>query len=92
MAENKELEGAATTIGMVPGPYQPEYLVCQRMGHMISSQGIWFSDPFDSAFPILMLQIILIIFTTRILLFFLKPLRMNLLLGYILVVSLPDIR
>ncbi|XP_030447299.2 cation/H(+) antiporter 14-like [Syzygium oleosum] len=84
MAETKELERAATTIGTVPGPYQPEYLVCQRMGHMISSQGIWFSDPFDSAFPVLMFQIILIIFTTRIILFFLKPLRMNLLLGYIL--------
>ncbi|KAL3719880.1 hypothetical protein ACJRO7_004806 [Eucalyptus globulus] len=85
MAKINELEKeAVTTIGVVSGPFQPEYLVCQQMHHMINSRGYWYSDPFDFSLPNLAFQIILIFFTTRLLLFFLKPLRMNLLMGHIL--------
>ncbi|XP_048139891.1 cation/H(+) antiporter 14-like [Rhodamnia argentea] len=83
MAEINELE-RATMLGTVTGPYQPELLVCQKVGHLITSRGFWYSDPFSSALPVLLFQIILIFFTTRILVFFLKPLRVNLLMGYIL--------
>ncbi|XP_010034564.2 cation/H(+) antiporter 14-like [Eucalyptus grandis] len=84
MAETTELERAAAMVGTVSGPFQPEYLVCQQAPPMISSRGYRFSDPFDASLPLLMFQIILIFFTTRLLLFFLKPLRMNLLMGHIL--------
>ncbi|KAF8010550.1 hypothetical protein BT93_J1246 [Corymbia citriodora subsp. variegata] len=74
MAEINELGRVLMTKGWVSGPFQREQLVCQQALLVINSRDL----------PVLMIQIILIFFTTRLLVFFLKPLRMNLLMGYIL--------
>ncbi|KAI6670902.1 hypothetical protein NL676_005787 [Syzygium grande] len=80
----KNWQSKDATIGSVSGPFQTEILVCQRTDNIVNSQGVWYSNPFDSAMPILMFQIILVFFTARILFLFLKPLRPSLTIAYIL--------
>lgn len=82
----KNWQSKDATIGSVSGPFQTEILVCQRTDNIVNSQGVWCSNPFDSAMPILMFQIILVFFTARILFLFLKPLRPSLTIAYILVI------
>ncbi|KAL3719882.1 hypothetical protein ACJRO7_004808 [Eucalyptus globulus] len=80
----KHWQNTEAMIGTVTGPFQSEILVCQRRNHMINSLGVWYSNPLDSAMPVLMFQIILVFFITRILFLLLKPLRPSLTVTYIL--------
>ncbi|KAI3434251.1 Na_H_Exchanger domain-containing protein, partial [Psidium guajava] len=80
----EEWQAEEGTIGSVSGPFQTEILVCHRVNNMVGSLGVWYSDPFDFAMPVLMFQIILIFFVARILFLFLKPLRPSLTIAYIM--------
>ncbi|KAK4762630.1 hypothetical protein SAY86_008398 [Trapa natans] len=65
-------------MGVVSGPYQPEYIVCQRP-HIISSKGYWFGDhPFDNTVPLLFSQIVLVFIISRFIHFLFKPLKQSL--------------
>ncbi|CAN8311496.1 unnamed protein product [Cochlearia groenlandica] len=68
-------EGNSNHEGMVHGPFLLESIVCQK-NHMLTSKGVFLgSDPFKYAMPLLLIQMSLIIITTRILHRLLRPLK-----------------
>ncbi|KFK43013.1 hypothetical protein AALP_AA1G067800 [Arabis alpina] len=77
-------EGKSMQRGKVLGPYKTETIVCQKT-HMLTSKGVFLgSDPFNYAVPVLLLQMAVIILTSRLLFRLLKPLKQGMISAQVL--------
>lgn len=73
--------------GKVHGPFLVENMVCQK-NHMLTSKGVFLgSDPLKYAMPLMLLQMSVIIITSRLLYRLLKPLKQGMISAQVLVIS-----
>ncbi|CAG7880341.1 unnamed protein product [Brassica rapa] len=74
----------SSQFGPVHGPFMMEQLVCQRE-KMLTSKGLFMkSDPLQYAVPLLMIQMSVIIITSRIIFGVLKPLKQGMISAQVL--------
>lgn len=75
----------ATTVGSNPGSKSEDTIVCYAPT-MITTNGVWQGDnPLDYSLPLFILQLTLVVLTTRLIVFLLRPFRQPRVIAEILV-------